>query len=342
MNFDFTICIPTFNRGKRALDLVNELLKNIEKNWCILVLDNASINGVDYYKKIESLSKINKQLDYIKHDFNKLFHGNYLSCFNYSKSKYIMILSDEDFVNFSETKFILNDIKEKENLGVCRGSIQIGKDLSSAKTYASFTNSYFHSGENSMKNFCFVNNYISGIIYNLDLIKSYNLMDIFTKNIGKHATYPHIYFELLISSKCDVMTTSKILSFQGIPEKTINDKGEEGFTSENVDLVGYGARISQFLTLRDGIVDAVNLLNKNEHDSFIIFLELYLLLVNKYFYLIAKCNMQSYKNNYLEESLLIESFFYITTSAIFSYPQITPFKDVILDSLTKIYASYKN
>ena len=60
------------------------------------------------------------------------------------------------------------------------------------------------------------------------------------------------------------MTSSKILSFQGIPEKTINEKGEEGFTSENVDLVGYGARISQFLTLRDGIVDAVNLLNKND------------------------------------------------------------------------------
>ena len=31
MSFDFTICIPTFNRGKRALELVNILLENLQK-----------------------------------------------------------------------------------------------------------------------------------------------------------------------------------------------------------------------------------------------------------------------------------------------------------------------
>ena len=83
MSFDFTICIPTFNRGKRAFELVNILLKDLEKNWSILVFDNASTNGVEFYNEIENLSKINNQIKYVRHETNRQFYGNFKSCLDF-------------------------------------------------------------------------------------------------------------------------------------------------------------------------------------------------------------------------------------------------------------------
>lgn len=343
MSFDFTICIPTFNRGKRAFELVNILLKDLEKNWSILVLDNASTNGVEFYNKIENLSKINNQIKYVRHETNRQFYGNFKSCLDYPSSKYIMIISDEDFVNFDEMKDIINELEVYENIGACRTSISPHKDLKVAGNSHVFQTSYLKAGEEALSGFCFSNNYISGIIYNLHNIKKTNLVEILGKNILSHKAYPHLYFDLLVSSKFDVLITSKVSILEGSSvSETLNEEGKKAVTFDHIGLYGYGERINQFLALRDGIVDAVNLLdNKNDNDKFIIFLNIYLLLVQKYFYLIALCNMPQYKNHYMEESLLKESFFYITCSAIFAHPQIEPYKEIVLEGITSVYNNYK-
>jgi len=56
MKSELTICIPTYNRGERALKNVNYLLENLEENYSILVLDNASTNQTQFYKKIEEIN----------------------------------------------------------------------------------------------------------------------------------------------------------------------------------------------------------------------------------------------------------------------------------------------
>ena len=339
---DLTICIITFNRGKRALNLVKDLLEKLEENWSILVLDNASTNEVEYYQEINNICKMNKQVDYIKHNINGQFHGNYLSCFKYTKTKYFMILSDEDFINPSGLKLLIEELKSKKNIGACKPSIRKHETLHIPANSYTYNDTFYSAGKEAMKGFCFSTNYISGIIYNLDLIKKFNLISILEKNIEKHTAYPHIYFDLLVSAKCDILQSSKIVVFEGAPEKTLNERGIEYTTFEHIGMYGFGERINQFFALRDGIFDAVSLLKKeNSTDKFIIFLEIYLLLVMKYFYLISRCNMPAYKNNFLEESLLKESFYYITASAIFAYPQIEPFKETIIDRLTTIYKSYK-
>lgn len=343
MSFDFTICIPTYNRGKRALELVNVLLENLQENWSILVLNNASTNGVEFYNEIENLSKINKQIDYVKHDVNRQFYGNFKSCLTHPESKYIMIVSDEDFVNFDEIKSILDELEQYENLGACRTSIAPHKDLKVEGNCHTFQTSYLRAGEKALSGFCFSNNYISGIIYNLQNIKKTNLVEILDKNILSHKAYPHLYFDLLVSSKFDVLKTSKagVLEGASVLSETLNEEGKKAVTFDHIGLYGYGERVNQFLALRDGIIDAVNLLNENNNDRFIIFLNIYLLLVEKYFYLIAMCNMPQYKNHLMEESLLKESFFYISCSAIFAYPSIEPYKEIVLEGITSVYNKYK-
>ena len=344
MSFDFTICIPTFNRGKRALELVNILLENLQKNWSILVLNNASTNGVEFYNEIENLSKSNNQIEYIRHEMNRQFYGNFKSCLTQASSKYILIISDEDFVNFDGIKSILDELEQYPNLGACRTSISPHKDLKVGANSHVFETSYLEKGEKALSGFCFTSNYISGIIYNLENIRKTNLLEILDKNILSHKAYPHLYFDLLVASKFDVLITSKISILEGasVVSETLNEEGKKAVTLDHIGLYGYGERINQFLSLRDGIADAVNLLdNKNDNDRFIVFLNIYLLLVQKYFYLIALCNMPQYKNHYMEESLLKESFFYIACSAIFAHPQTQPYKEIILEGITTIYNNYK-
>lgn len=344
MIYDFTICIPTFNRGERALELVNTILPNLKKNWSIMVLNNNSFDGTEFYDKIEELAKEHIKLKYIKHKENCQFYGNFKSCLTESNSKYILIVSDEDFVNFNEIKDILNILEKYPLLGACRTSIAPSENVKDPKNSSTYPDNFFKAGEDALKGFCFSNNYISGIIYNLENIKKTNTIDIFGKNILKHKAYPHLYFDLLVSSKFDVIITSKVAVLEGIPffnyKDDFGNKIVEPF--DHIGSYGYGERLNQFFTLRDGIIDAVNLLDDiNNTDRFIIFISIYLLLVEKYFYLIGICNMPQYKKHYLEESLLKESFFYTACSGIFEYQQIEPYKEIILDALTNIYSKYK-
>ena len=81
-------------------------MENLQKNWSILVLNNASTNGVVFYNEIENLSKSNNQIEYIRHEMNRQFYGNFKSCLTQASSKYILIISDEDFVNFDELDYL--------------------------------------------------------------------------------------------------------------------------------------------------------------------------------------------------------------------------------------------
>jgi len=155
MKSELTICIPTYNRGERALKNVNYLLENLEENYSILVLDNASTNQTQFYKKIEEISKIKSCVTYIKHKTNLQFYGNYLSCFKYAKSDYIIIISDEDFANLKELKSVLEQIKEDKNLGAYRGSIQPHKDLTNPANSIIYSDTLFRGGGRSYKNISF-------------------------------------------------------------------------------------------------------------------------------------------------------------------------------------------
>lgn len=344
MKYDISICIPTFNRGKRSLENVKNILENIKENWNIVVLNNGSTVETEYYDEIESLSKSIEQLTYIKHETNLQFFGNFRSCLKYPSSKYILILSDEDFVNFDGLESILTDLETHKNLGVCRASIAAHKDLKNPGNSTTYPDLFLNQGENALMDFSFTGNYISGIIYNLENIKKTNIIDILDKNIKSNKAYPHIYFDLLVAASFDVLMTSKVSVLEGAPDKNYDDLGADvSSISTHVGLYGYGERINQFLAFRDAINDAVNLIDfENPNKKLELFVNLYFRLVRKYYFLIFQANISNYINNKMEVDSLKESFFYITCSAILNHPNIAGHQEPILDHLIKIYQSHKN
>jgi len=345
MKYELSICIITYNRGIRALENVENLLNNIKDTWCVWVLDNHSKKGKEYYKKIKKLSKSHKQLFYKKHDKNLQFYGNFRACFTYAKSKYIVVLSDEDFINTANLEKLIIDIKQSKNLGACRPSIAPYKDLKVAGNSTIYDDKLFNAGEEALFNFSFLGNYISGIVYNLKAIKKTNILEVFDRNISSHKNYPHIYLDLLVSSMFDVMTSSKATVWEREAEETLIENGTSNVAGKHIGLYGYGERINQFLALRDAICESIELSNpKNDEKRIFIFLNTYIRLVQKYFFLISKANMPFYINNRMEENLLKESFFYLVCSSVVNHPYIgaKENKDMILNKLSSIFQGYKN
>ena len=342
MDFEISICIITYNRGKRALENVENILANIKSNCCVLVLDNGSDLGLEDYKKIENLAKTSEQLFYAKHKTNLQVHGNFRSCFDYAKSKYIMVLSDEDFVNFDGLSSILIDLKKYDNIGICRPSIAPHEDLKISGNSHIYADEYFLAGASALNGFSFTGNYISGIIYNLDLIKKTNILNIFDKNISSYRAYPHLYLDLLVSALSDVLITSKIAVLERHAEHTLIENGSSNVAYAHIGLYGYGERVNQFLSFRDGIVHAIELIGLDyDYEKVNLFIALFMRLTLKYFFLIFEANINNYTSNNMEAKLLMESFFYLVCSSVISHPYIGTNQELVSDQLIRIYQSHK-
>jgi len=345
MKYDISICIITYNRGKRALENVEYLLNKIKNdNWSILVLDNGSDMEVEEYNKINKLSEENEQLIYIKHDHNLQVHGNFRACFDYAKSKYIKIMSDEDFVNVEELELLFKELEEN-NIGACRPSIAPYHDLQKAGNSVTFSNNLYKKGEEALYNFSFMGNYISGIIYNLEAIKTTNILDVLDENIISHKAYPHLYLDLLVAAKFDIMVSSRATVWERQAEETLIENGTTTTAKKHVGLYGYGERVNQFLNFRDDIVDAISLVSdRDDGEKIKIFINMYVALANKYFFLVFQVNIRNYVDNFMEQSLLKESFFYLVCSSCITHPYAgsEQTKSYLIDKITEIYQQYKN
>ena len=338
---EFTICIPTFNRGKIAYNNLTAVLKNqkIPKNCKILILDNGSNSEEDYYSKIKKLSKKNNQIDYIRHPANILFAGNYLACFELCSSDYFMIVSDEDIPKMSSIKDIIKTFKKNKKLAIIRGSIATLDNVTPAQA-VTYNDDYFMAGKEALMNFTLNNNYVSGMIYNNKLIKKFNLLNSFKKNFMKHEAYPHLYFEILICAKCDVHRSSKVVIYEGEMNKSTvcNDTG----LSYNPYLYQFpfslGCRIDQIVGLRNGFIESVISIDESNE----LFIDLYIMLAKKYFYLISSVNSPMYKENKLNMSYVRKSTLNFLCAAILDYQEIKHYHEDIIKMLHKLYNLYED
>jgi len=338
----FTICIPTFNRGKRALEQVEFLLDNIkdEYDWKILVLDNNSNLGLEDYLKIKELSYQHSRLEYIKHDENRFFHGNYLASITMAKTKYIMIMSDEDIPNVKNLEKLLPQIIDCDNIGIIRGSIEsLSEDWQGNSI--KLIDRHYKAGKEALNNFAFTNNYLSGTIYSRDIILNNNLLQRLQINIGKQAIYPHLYLESLLCATSDVKLVCDTLSFEGIGEKTFDEAGD--ITSDMNDYkmpYTFGGRVDQMIVFRDAIYEAIGLMDKKIDMD--LFLSLYLKTIHKTFYLISRANAPMYIKNNLSVIYLQESLLHCAFASIVTYKEFKDKHEYIINSLNQMYKEFRH
>lgn len=214
-NILLTICIPSYNRGHRALENIKELLKlKYDAEIEFLVSNNGSVRNIEGYKQIQSTN--DARISYYEFEISQGFSGNICNVIKKAKGKFILLISDEDMVINSKLPYYMRKLKNSKKI-----SIFATKTIQTPYR----ENSHFKKGSEAILNFMLTNNYISGIIYNNEMIKKNNLVSWLeqkqTEN-NNHAfsLYPHEFLDIALANFGDIIIDETNLVSQGKSEQT--------------------------------------------------------------------------------------------------------------------------
>ena len=318
-NFLLTVCVITYNRGGRLLNSMPQYLKDLKSHNELLILDNASTEELKEYREIETVSKKYDNVRYIRKHKNTHPWGNFLDSFKNTKSRFLMVLSDEDFPNWKEIEITLNFLSKNPNIGVLKGSMEPIPGAPRNNSLAQ-RDRLHKKGRHAITNFGMRNNYISGTLYNMAVLNKNGLIEKLEVNLETQYHYPHIYLEMLACAVSDAAQTKRVLVFEGFPVKNSNPDGIGQYTSP----YSLGSRVDQFISLRDGLADAVCLYKKDFcHNTFY---TCYINLCLKFFQLILVVNNPLYEKNAISKDDLGNMFYYVCMSSITNFEKTGQFE----------------
>lgn len=210
-NILLSICIPTWNRGNRALENINSLLKLPYDNEIeFVVSDNGSTLYPDKYEQIKNYS--DSRINYFKAEKNQGFLKNVLKVLDLAKGKFALIISDEDLIANDNLSTYLNILKLTKNISVLRPA--------STSTYTKSQNLNLSFGKDALLNIFLSNNYISGIIYNTKIFKDHNISKFILDNSNNISCslYTHLWIDAIMSLYGDLCSNSLPLCIEGSSE----------------------------------------------------------------------------------------------------------------------------
>jgi hypothetical protein len=322
---EFTLCIPSYNRGTRLLAYLKSITANLNESWPILVLDNASSIQRDDYKAIEEMSHVTPGLNYIRHENNLLFEGNFLSMFDLVQTDFFMVISDEDETNFDFVRELCPQLPNLKEVGAIRPSL--GPKANSARRQSTiFEDKLFAPGPEAISRFGLTGNYISGAIYNRKLLTELGFVLQLEKNMLEHRTYPHLYMNILAAGSTKTLFMSDISCFESLPEEV---------SSREIDYFGaysFGSRTDQFLALRNAMLEAI--LNTNEDFDAAGFYQCYMTLCTKYLMLVAYVNSPMYEAHSIEHATLARTFVLFCLASAQKMPAYREYSAVVEQHLT--------
>jgi glycosyltransferase involved in cell wall biosynthesis len=273
----FTICIPTYNRGHCALRQVLQTLPLIQADWEILVLDNCSSSNLEGYGEIESLSKSDLRVKYIRHSENLGFHGNVIASLMFANSPFLQIISDEDYANPRVVCDAIATLNEFPQVGLIRGSIGAIEGMPPRNSTV-YPDQFLSAGRAALGDFSLTTNYVSGIIYNKRQLASLGIIKKFEEGLRNNpmiTPYAHMYLDIIISGLCTVITSSEIVCFEGEEYSYTSDvkSTAQGFPYT------FAGRLEQIIGFREAFRE---LCSPNNLNDLPLLIHLYLRLVQKY------------------------------------------------------------
>ena len=228
-----TIAIPTYNRGKRALEALMTTLENRKKYGCeniieVLISDNASEKYPDELHEIEDIAGKNINVSFYRSEENKGYKGNIKKVIKMSKGRYCLIHSDEDTVLFPAVLFYLDFLLTHKDVSCMKGrtSYQCSYlEASYGKQIIDAINLFFLKG-----------NYVSGIVYNRNIITDEFIDSLYeafdeTNNIA-FDYYPHLFIDTYALCNGSFASSNITLIEEGEPEGTSDITRNEMFSFE--------------------------------------------------------------------------------------------------------------
>ncbi len=304
-----SFCIPTYNRGSRALACVEHILRFSSEQIEVVVFDNGSEDPEGAYQRLAQIK--DSRLHYFRNNENVGFAKNWYKTMEYASGKYVFILSDEDLVNLDSVPALLERLKHMKGISAIRGSMKPA--ASGLSNVTAMNVGKFTRGFDALVHCAFYFSYISGSIYNRERIISNKLFERLACNLEKHAIYPHLFLEALLCTAGDYLVLSDILVFEGKAESS-----SDSVMNPNSLAYSYEGRVTQHNLFTEAITEAYqHMKRKNENELAILYLNICSRLVNA----VIRINGWYYKQQGRDVGLLIQDSYYqclATAGALFN------------------------
>lgn len=206
-----TICIPTLNRCEKLKETLGALLAYEGKGIEILVSDNGSTDETWSY--LTSLD--DNRLSVSRNNENIGFTGNILKLLELSKTDFILLMSDEDFVLVENIEALIEKGSFSDDVGVFYAGV-LNEDGSSF--YYKYKKKKW-IGKSALNKAVLSHSYMSGIIFNKKFIN----IDKFTSSIvaERVVLYPHEIIAYMILCEGGGLVTEPIpIAKQGDEEES--------------------------------------------------------------------------------------------------------------------------
>lgn len=209
----FSICIPSYNRGHRAYELVCELLQENDKSRQIEVI--CSNNGSEKNREGYEALRLLQDERFVYHEFptNRGFAENVNQVIKMAKGDFCLLLSDEDRLLSDNLGNYIKYLEQHPEIGVMKACTSLA--------YSDLKTQYIDGVQSKEKIDAYYmwGNYISGTIYNRNVIDN-ELVDYYAMRYRENEAYRyyvHLFFDtfaLLCGSFC---SSDLLLVEEGIP-----------------------------------------------------------------------------------------------------------------------------
>lgn len=122
MEIILSICIATFNRANFISATLESIIKQVDKNIEIVIVDGASKDNTS--KIIEPYLTKYSFIRYYRESKNLGVDRDYNKAVNYSNGKYVWLMTDDDLVKPGAIKKIIRSIINKYNLIIINSEIK--------------------------------------------------------------------------------------------------------------------------------------------------------------------------------------------------------------------------
>ena len=224
-----TIAIPTYNRADTICKSLDDILANniIDKVEILIIDNNSEDQTYDLIK-----NKYDNKFDIKTNKTNIGFAKNTIKLFEHCKTKYLLWLSDEDFLISKNLNFLITFLKTNE---IAMLSTQYFLQNKNILYRGKKNNSRIK--ENEIWESC---SHLPGLVFNVelskDVVQNYTKLSNRYKNLGKY--YPQFFLlvQLMSSNKKGCFYFNYDICYEKNPETMTHDADAQGNLYHSISL----------------------------------------------------------------------------------------------------------
>lgn len=257
-----SVCVPSLNRGGRALEAVRAALNNrYDAEIEVILVNSGSTIGTEEYQEIGCI--VDSRLRYYEYAVNSGFDINFCNTLKKASGHFALILSDEDPLISENLDQVFRYLMNHYDLG-------INKFYTHKNQPSKLDTGIIPKGLEGLKWTHVYTMHLSGICYNMDIIKEQGIFEQMEKYKEEYPLFAQVLISALIAAKHDVSLNEIKAWIWGKNAETGGLRGE-GVVISATGIATFDKPEGSGIMMKQWIRFAKDFLNEQELKEFIDF-----------------------------------------------------------------------